>query len=69
MHQLFESYVSVLEINFTVWKAHENQGDVIFLWSCRIAVPSDYDSKGIESAPVFVHTLGTIICPAYLAGV
>lgn len=30
----------------------------ISLRSCRIIVPSDYKSEGLESAPVFAHSLG-----------
>ncbi|CAD0194510.1 unnamed protein product [Chrysodeixis includens] len=30
---------------------------LISLWSCRITVPSGYESKGTESAPVFAHAL------------
>lgn len=36
------------------------------LTNCIYHGVSDYESEGIQSAPVVVHTLCTKICPAYV---
>ncbi|CAD0203535.1 unnamed protein product [Chrysodeixis includens] len=57
----FLNIACVLEINITASvierKVKMRAVRLISLCSCRIAVPSGYESKGTESAPVFAHTL------------
>ena len=67
---MFE-FLSSLEVHGMIlpWLGKPLVLRLISLRSCQIAVPSDYESKGTESAPVPAHTLVHYRSPLRLVAV